>query len=82
MLLRNVPLAVNRPYYFGWGLQSALKKPFTENDLANRVRVISKSDMNVNLYDFEIPDHYDRVLVFDGPFPAVGPRDFVYPSDE
>ena len=78
VLLNNVPVLANRPYYFGWGLQSALKRPFTANDLANRVLVINHEDIQLNEYDFTIPAKFDRVVIFEQSWPRARPWDFVY----
>ena len=82
VLIKNVPQLMNRPYYFGWALQSALKKPFTESDLANNVLVVNVRNMAVNLYTFKIPMHFNRVVVIDEPIPPTRPYDFQYPSAE
>ena len=78
VLVRNVPQLENRPYYFGWGLQSALKKPFTQDDLARRVRVINRRNIRLNRYDFEIPEKFDKTMRLEERWPRARAYDFLY----
>ena len=45
-----------------WGLLSALKKPFTESDLANRCVVINHRNIALTRSKVRIPARFDRVL--------------------
>ena len=60
VLIRNVPQYTVPPYYFGWGLQSALKKPFTSTDLATESLVVNPKNIQINDFDIEIPQEFDR----------------------
>jgi hypothetical protein len=63
--LKNVPQYFESPFYFGWGLQSALKKPFTESDLANKSLVVNRRNIRANRYQMEIPGQFHLTLSFD-----------------
>ena len=52
------------PWYFGWGLLSALKQPFTESDLSNRSTVVDLQNIRMLEREVEIPEHYDLVIKF------------------
>ena len=78
VLLNNVPQLINRPFYFGWGLQSALKKPFTQSDLANRALVINRRNIEINNYRFETPEKYNKIIVLKLPRVQGRSYDFLY----
>jgi hypothetical protein len=63
--LRGVPQEVLPPYYFGWGLLSALKRPFTPSDLANRCTVVDARNAELNRARVPTPERYDLVIEFD-----------------
>jgi hypothetical protein len=71
--LLGVPQGILPPYYFGWGLLSALKLPFTETDLASRSTVVNARNRSLNRVQARLPTHYDLVLEFD-------PGDWVTPE--
>ena len=62
--LKNVPQWGVAPWYFGWGLLSALKKPFTESDLSNRSTVVDLQNIRMLEREVEIPLRYDLVIKF------------------
>jgi hypothetical protein len=66
VLLRDVPQLVLPPYYFGWGLLSALSAPFTASDLAGRVVVVNMLHRELNRVRTPPPREYDRILDLDG----------------
>ncbi len=61
--LVNAPISEAPPYYFGWGLQSALRPPFRESGIGERCRVFSDEDSIINGYARVRLPSYDRVLV-------------------
>ncbi len=65
LALRGVPQWVLPPYFFGWGLLSALEEPFTKSDLANRSTVIDARNLELNRSRRPVPERYDLVLEFD-----------------
>jgi hypothetical protein len=73
VLLKNVPQYFESPFYFGWGLQSALKKPFTKSDLANKSLVVNFANIRANRYRFKIPNQYHLTVSFDEKWPAPRP---------
>jgi hypothetical protein len=58
----NVPQHTERPWYFGWGLRSALSRPFTASDLANRCTVINPRNLALTNAPIAIPERFDLVL--------------------
>ena len=60
----NVPQWGYPPWYFGYGLQSALRKPFTATDLANKSLVVNERNFAMNQYEIEIPEEFDLELKF------------------
>ena len=46
--LVNTPLSPSPPYYFGWGLQSALRQPFTPSDCSKRLTIVDAGDLRMN----------------------------------
>jgi hypothetical protein len=61
----GVPQWVIAPYFFGWALQTSLKLPFTESDVANRCRVVDPANRRLNRDQSPIPDKFDAVLRYD-----------------
>lgn len=60
--INQVPQATQPPYYFGWGLQSALKRPFTPSDLATRSVVFNEKNWLITRSRAEVPSEFDLVL--------------------
>lgn len=73
--LAGVPQWVLPPFFFGWGLRSALAKPFTESDLASISTVIDARNLELSRARVPIPERFDLVIEFD-------PREFVTPELE
>jgi hypothetical protein len=48
VLLRSVPQLDLPPYYFGWGLRSALGPPFTPSDVAGRITILNPRNLQLN----------------------------------
>ncbi len=48
LVLRGVPQLVLPPFYFGWGLRSALGTPFTPSDVAGRMTVLNPLNRELN----------------------------------
>jgi hypothetical protein len=71
--LLGVPQGILPPYYFGWGLLSSLKLPFTRTDVASRSTVINARNLSLNRIEARLPTHYDLVLEFD-------PNDWITPE--
>jgi hypothetical protein len=67
VFLHGVPQWAVSPFFFGWGLQSALKLPFTESDLANRSRVIEPRNIQINRDRDPLPKSYDVIVNYDSP---------------
>lgn len=65
ILLTGIPQWKASPYFFGWALQSALKRPFAKSDLANRCRVIEMRNRELTRDRTPLPERYDTVLRFD-----------------
>ncbi len=63
--LSGVPQWIQPPFYFGWGLQSALGRPFTDSDLAAVCTVIDERNLQLTLATPPIPEQFDVVLEFD-----------------
>ncbi len=70
--LEGVPQLAEPPYYFGWGLMSALKRPFSASDLAARCTVIDERNLHLTRVKQTIPESFDIVLRFDAD--ALAPR--------
>lgn len=60
--IRNVPQQTERPWYFGWGLLNALRRPFTESDLASRCVVVNRRNLALTHARMEIPERFDLTL--------------------
>jgi hypothetical protein len=64
VLLTNVPQSEVAPYFFGWALQSALKRPFTESDLARHSTVVEERNRKLNNDFRPLPGEYDLEVHF------------------
>ncbi len=64
VLVTRVPQWTRAPWYFGWALRSALMKPFTDSDLANRCLVINPRNLSLTKTPLAIPDDFDLRLDF------------------
>ena len=62
MHVKGVPQQTERPWHFGWGLRSALSRPFTEGDLANRCTVFNRRNVNLTKAKIERPKRFDLVI--------------------
>jgi hypothetical protein len=62
--LVGTPLLDEPPFYFGWGLQSALKRPFTPSDTARRLRIVDRKDSALNGRATPMPRHVDLEIRF------------------
>jgi hypothetical protein len=60
--LLNVPQWTERPWYFGWGLRSALSRPFTPGGLAERCLVYDARNVALTKADIVPPKHFDLVI--------------------
>lgn len=63
--LSGVPQWIVPPYFFGWGLLSALQLPFTASDLAARSSVIDARNVTLTRVQVELPQHYDLAIEID-----------------
>ncbi|HJS60096.1 MAG TPA: hypothetical protein VKA01_18455 [Vicinamibacteria bacterium] len=64
VLLIGTPLQEEPPYYFGWGLQSALSRPFTASDAAQRLRIFDRRDWALNRRQGRLPSTFDFEIRF------------------
>ena len=64
VLLVDTPLQEDPPYYFGWGLASALKRPFTPSDSANRLRIVDRRSLAMNRSRIAVPRRFDLEIRF------------------
>ncbi len=55
VLLVGTPLQEDPPFYFGWGLTSALKRPFTPSDAATRLRIVDRRSQTLNRSRVAVP---------------------------
>ena len=62
----DVPQLVLPPFYFGWGLLSALRQPFTPSDLADRLLVVNPRNLGLTRVRIPLPERYDRTLQLGG----------------
>jgi hypothetical protein len=63
--ITGVPQWTERPWYFGWGLRSALSRPFTPGDLANRCTVVNDRNLELTGARIEIPERFDLEIAID-----------------
>jgi hypothetical protein len=73
--ISGVPQWSIAPFFFGWGLLSALQRPFTESDLAARATVFNSRNRAMNRVSAKPPASFDRVIELD-------PREWVTPALE
>jgi len=63
--LSGVPQWVLPPFYFGWGLRSALARPFTASDLARVCTVVDARNLELTGVRVAVPERFDAVIAFD-----------------
>lgn len=56
VMLVSVPQLDLPPYYFGWGLRSALSRPFTASDAWNRFVISNERYRELNNIDEDLPE--------------------------
>lgn len=61
LVLRGVPQLVLPPFFFGWGLGSALAPPFTASDISGRMNVLNPLHRELN----RITNPVETVLSFE-----------------
>lgn len=71
VLLVNTPLREDPPFYFGWGLQAALRRPFTPSDAARRLRIVDRRSLAMNRSSVAIPKRFDLEIRFSERHPGV-----------
>jgi hypothetical protein len=71
--VEGVPQWMFPPFYFGWGLLSALKRPFTATDLARHSTVINQRNLALTGAQPPPSSRFDLVIEF-------LPRDWVSPE--
>jgi hypothetical protein len=64
VLLGNVPQLVLPPFYFGWALVSSLRAPFSESDVATRLRIVNLRNRELTQTKAPPPAAFDRTLDF------------------
>jgi hypothetical protein len=64
VLLVNTPQREDPPYYFGWGLQAALGRPFTPTDVARRLRIVDRRSLAMNRSSAPMPKRFDLEIRF------------------
>lgn len=65
VLLVNTPQREDPPFYFGWGLQAALGRPFTPSDAARRLRIVDRRSLAMNRSsDQPVPRRFDLEIRF------------------
>lgn len=62
VMLLSVPQLDLTPYYFGWGLRSALRPPFTPSDVSNRLVILNPRNRRLNNIETKLPDRIDFTL--------------------
>jgi hypothetical protein len=63
--LSGIPQWVLPPFFFGWGLRSALQRPFTGSDLARVCTVIDERNLELTRAQLPRPVRYDAVVELD-----------------
>jgi hypothetical protein len=63
--VEGVPQLVFPPFYFGWGFLSALKRPFTETDLARHSTVVNQRNLLLTRAPRPQIEHFDLEIRFD-----------------
>lgn len=64
VLLVDTPQDDEPPYWFGWGLQAALRRPFTSSDLSRRLQIVDWKNRRMNRDESELPEHFDMRIYF------------------
>lgn len=67
--LSRVPQSTSPPYFFGWGLLSALQRPFTETDLAKHSVVFNPHNRKLTRSKDVPPESFDLTLDLGAPVP-------------
>jgi hypothetical protein len=62
VVLASVPQMDLPPYYFGWGLRSALSHPFTPSDAWNRFVILNQRYRELNNIDSGLPAKIDHTI--------------------
>jgi hypothetical protein len=62
--VRGVPQHTEPPWFFGWGLRSALQRPFTPSDLSRRCTVVNRRNLELTGLRIEMPERVDLDLDF------------------
>jgi hypothetical protein len=70
VMLVNTPQAGGPPYWFGWGLQSALRRPFTPSDVSRRLHVVDWRNREMNRDTSALPRHFDMRIQFSAERPG------------
>jgi len=73
ILIQGVPQQILPPYYFGWGLVSSLKRPFTATDVGNRTLVVNRHNRRMTKSRILVPKAYTLRLNLLKPPPAPSP---------
>jgi hypothetical protein len=66
VLAADVPQLLLPPFYFGWGLLSSLRAPFSPGNVAGRLHVYNLQNIGLTRAKVELPERYDRVLQLGG----------------
>lgn len=64
VLLVGTPLQEDPPFYFGWGLTSALKRPFTPSDAAVRLKIVDRRSQELNRSRVAARNRFDLKIRF------------------
>lgn len=70
VLLVDTPLQEDPPFYFGWGLQSALGLPFTPSNAAHRLRIVDRRDRVLTRSPAPMPRRFDLTVRFSAEVPG------------
>jgi hypothetical protein len=62
VLLTHVPQKVAPPWYFGWGLGSALSAPFARSGPWHRLQIVNHRQRAMTFDDSPLPENYDLRL--------------------
>jgi hypothetical protein len=63
--ITGAPQWILPPFFFGWGLRSALSAPFTPSDLARVCTVFDARNRALTKAQDALPDRFDVVIVLD-----------------
>lgn len=70
VLLVNTPLQEDPPFYFGGGLEAALRRPFTPADTSRRLRIVDRRSRRLNGSTRPIPRRFDLTIRFSATEPG------------